>query len=72
MEHCDSEKVVSFVEWRSPFDPDPSLRNIVGSITSRPEVDHAKKIRVAILHTLVGRILHTLVGRILSRGKPKL
>ena len=54
MEHCDLEKVVSFVEWRSPFDPDPSLRNIVGSITSRPEVDHAKKIRVAILHTLVG------------------
>ena len=55
MEHCDSEKVVSFVEWRSPFDFDagPSLRNIVGSITSRPEVnvDHAKKIRVTILHT---------------------
>ena len=56
MEHCDSEKVVSFVEWRSPFDADPSLRNIVGSITSRPEVNvnHAKKIRVTILHTLVG------------------
>ena len=56
MEHCDSEKVVSFVEWGSPFDADPSLRNIVGSITSRHEVnvDHAKKIRVTLLHTRVG------------------
>ena len=53
---ADSEKLMSFIEWRSPFDADPSFRNIVGSMTSRPEVnvDHENKIRVAILHKLVG------------------
>ena len=53
---ADSEKVVSFIEWRSPFDADPSLRNVVSSISSIPEVnvDHAKQIRVTILHKLVG------------------
>ena len=52
----DSEKVVSFIEWRSPFEADPSLRNIVSSISARPKVnvDHAKQIRVTILHKLVG------------------
>ena len=42
---ADSEKVVSFIEWRSPFGADPTLRNIVSSIPSIPEVnvDHAKK-----------------------------
>ena len=46
---ADSEKLMSFIEWRSPFDADPTLRNIVSSMTSIPEfnVDHAKKIRVA-------------------------
>ena len=33
---ADSEKLMSFIEWRSPFDADPSFRNIVGSMTSRP------------------------------------
>ena len=53
---ADSETLMSFIEWRSPFDADPSLRNIVSSISSRRDVivDHAKKIRVAILHKLVG------------------
>ena len=53
---ADSEKVASFIEWRSPFDADPSLRNIVSNISSRPEVnvDHAKHIRVTILHKRVG------------------
>ena len=54
---ADSEALMSFIEWRSPFDADPSLRNIVSSISSRRDVnvDHAKKIiRVAILHELVG------------------
>ena len=53
----DSETLMSFIEWRSPFDAVPSLRNIVSSISSRRDVnvDHAKKIiRVAILHELVG------------------
>ena len=53
---ADSEKLMSLIEWISPFDADPSLRNIVSSISSRPEVnvDHVKNIRVAILHKLVG------------------
>ena len=53
---ADSEKLMSFSEWRSPLDADPSLRNMVNSMTSRPEinVDHAKKISVAILHKFVG------------------
>ena len=56
---ADSETLMSFIEWRSPFDADPSLQNIVSiySISSRRDVnvDHAKKIiRVAILHELVG------------------
>ncbi len=53
---ADSEKLMSFIEWRTPFDADPSLRNIVSNISSRPEVnvDHAKNIGVTILHTLVG------------------
>ena len=53
---ADSETLMSFIEWRSPFDADPSLRNIVSSISSRRDVnvDHAKKIRLAFLHKLVG------------------
>ena len=53
---ADSVKVVSFIEWRSPFDADASLRNIVSSISSRPEVnvDHANNIRVTLLLKLVG------------------
>ena len=53
---ADSEKLMSFIEWRSTFDADPTFRNIDGSMTSRPEVnvDHANMIRVAILHKLVG------------------
>ena len=52
----DSEKLMSFIEWRSPFDAYPSFRNIVSSMTYIPEVnvDHANKIRVAILHKWVG------------------
>ncbi len=48
--------LMSFIEWRSPFDAVPSLRNIVSSISSRRDVnvDHAENIRVAILHELVG------------------
>ena len=48
---ADSEKLMSFIEWRSTSDADPSLRYIISRMTSRPEVnvDHAKKIRVAIL-----------------------
>ena len=53
---ADSEKLMSFIEWRFPFDANPTVRNIVSSMTSRPEVNiHlAKKIRVAILHKMVG------------------
>ena len=49
---ADSEKLMSFIEWRSPFDEDPWLRNIVSGITSRPEVnvDHAKQMGVGILN----------------------
>ena len=41
---ADSETLMSFTEWRSPFDADPYLRNIVSSISSRRDVnvDHAK------------------------------
>ena len=54
---ADSEKLMSFIEWRSPFDEDPSLRNIVSGITSRPEVnvDHTKQIGVGILNEMVGK-----------------
>ena len=59
---ADSEKLMSFIEWRSPFDEDPSLRNIVSGITSRPEVnvDHAKQIGVCIRSSSIR-----------SRGKPE-
>ncbi len=30
---ADSEKLMSFIEWISPFDADPSLRTIVSSTT---------------------------------------
>ena len=54
---ADSEKLMSFIEWRSTFDEDPSLRNIVSVITSTPEVnvDHAKQIGVGILNDMVGQ-----------------
>ena len=43
---ADLETLMSFIEWRSPFDADPSLRNIVSSISSRRDVnvDHAKRL----------------------------
>ena len=49
---ADSEKLMSFIEWRSPFDEDQSLRNIVSGITSRPEVNvhHTKQVGVGILY----------------------
>ena len=31
---ADSEKLMWFIEWRSPFDENPLLRNIVSGITS--------------------------------------
>ena len=48
---------MSFIEWSSPFDEDPSLQNIVSGITSRPEVnvDHAKQIGVGILNEIIGQ-----------------
>ena len=59
---ADSEKnLMSFINWRSTFDEDPSLRNIVSGITSRPEVnvDHAKQIGVGILNEMVGKSVLT-------------
>ena len=52
---ADSEKLTSFIEWRSPFDEDPSLRNIISGITSTPDVnvDHAKQIGVGIRNEMV-------------------
>ena len=54
---ADSEKLMSFIERRSPFEEDPSLRNIISGITSRPEVnvDHAKQIGISILNEMVGQ-----------------
>ena len=53
---ADSETLMSSIEWRSSFDADPSLRDILSSISSRRDVnvDHAKKIIVAILLKYVG------------------
>ena len=54
---ADSEKLMPFIEWRSPFDEDPSLRNIVSGITSRPDVNvyHAKQIGVGVLNEMGGQ-----------------
>ena len=54
---AESEKLMPFIEWMSPFDEDPSLPNIVSGITSRPEfnVNHAKQIGVGILNEMVGQ-----------------
>ena len=53
----DSEKLISFIQSRSPFDADPPLQNIVSGITAGPEVNvhHGTQIGEVILNDMAGK-----------------
>ena len=49
----DSQKLLWFLEWRSPFDTDEMLQNIVSGISAGPKVDvHCGE---AILNKMTGK-----------------
>jgi len=54
---ADSQKLLSFIEWRSPFDADRGLQNVVTGISAGPHVNvhHAKEIGEAILNKMAGK-----------------
>jgi 5'-3' exonuclease len=53
----DCSTLLSFIDWRSPFEADSSLRNIVSGISAGSEVnvDDAKRIGYDILNKMVGQ-----------------
>ena len=53
----DCHKLLYFIDWRSPFEADSSLRNIVSRISAGSEVnvDDAKRIGYDILNEMVGQ-----------------
>ena len=54
---ADSEELLSFLEWRSPFDALPALQNIVTGISAGAQVNvqHAKDIGEAVLNGMTGK-----------------
>lgn len=54
---ADSEKLLSFLEWRSPFDAEPALQNIVTGISAGAQVNiqHAKDTGEAVLNGMTGK-----------------